>query len=1139
MSQTNLTPVQQAFQLAQTRSKVHATLVMKLLKVRRDCHVSEEEDTFLAQFLECVHRLLVVKQRAPAVERCVEFVWKFATSCKKHNEDEEDEEDFACQIIRHLLKYHNAKDSAVRFRVCQIVAATFNNLDENAEIEDDLWDSVVDCMVKRCTDKTVAVRAQATSCLRRLHEPEEKDNDATLVLIQLMNTDKAKEVRRVALSCLGISRYTLPHILTRTRDVEPTVRRKALQVLAGFDRLLEVLSISQRVRLVEQCLRDRDETVASTARDMIAMKWLPKCGEEGYDVLELLSKFDVLNEERVGLVVLQGLLQSANAPNAHSSLVSAVRNAPIMEEVQYWQVKEASLLWRAQCEYATERDDHNALEDRLRMGSIMGFCTVLKQNLPTLDAPSTEDRDYVCRQMLIQAKMLEFGHDEAGRIELNRLLTASVLDKSTPECIVSLAIEALMRTHCGNEDDYLWSMTEMISEVTDPEEMTSNQEDDEDEEQATKKRMYIQTLIQQITDKREEMTQCVRDENFSAAQSLKMDIGDLEDEIADLEGDYDVLGGKDWGLQRGLSIAEPMLRKTRQTLRQCPTLEGLWNSLLVPAMSSEFPSVRTEVAKCVGLYSLLDPSGEQGATCMPLLMRMATYDMFEVQVAAVQAMFDLIMIFPKLASFTDDQEEGERDPIDIVLSFLKDSNAMSKDDAGDGDDDDEEEDSAEIRQELTIKMTTTVAEGLARVMYNGRTRRTDVMEQLLLLFFGKSGAVSRMLSDEASTSSRSSSDPLYRARQCLHLFFPQFAVRSHQHQRIIEHSGINAFRTMMNNREDQEVDDALISGYVQFLAFYLQERESPASEAIKEMADLDSPQAASFHGRLMVTLLSELLLATSRRKRSHVSSHHLVLCKSISKLSVPTFDVVGKSLVQHLCTVCIEGSDSHGKWSAIDKKNVTRPLKTLRDKMSKEKQEEEHEWFNTDSMERVCNAHMCMLQEERDGKSKKKKRSVIATSDELDAATAALPAAGAENESESSSTSGGKAKKTKSKRKIKSKTSASASSFNLDDAFDDYSGRVSSGSNKAAPLRRRLSSSPNASARGKRVAASPEDTESDENVPKSNKQIMKKKTVVQTVVKQQEIIPSAPATTMTSMQPTKDQMLAEIDNLLSDDSDSD
>jgi hypothetical protein len=1114
------TPVQKVFQLAQLGSKAHGKLVIKLLKIRRDLHVAGED--FFSQFVQPVHQLLVVKHRHPAVERCVEFVWKFATACKKNDEDNEDEEDFACQLIRHLLKYNNAKDSAVRFRVCQLVAATFNNLDEEAEIEDDLWDLVVDVMIKRCQDKTVAVRAQATSCLRRLHEPEDMKNDATSTLVTLMNTDKAKEVRRVALSCLGISRYTLPHLLTRTRDEEPSVRRKALEILASFDRLLEVLSISQRVRLVEQCLLDRDATVAKVARDMLATKWLPKCGDEGYDVLELLSKFDVLGEEKVGLLVVNSLIQSAGESNANSKLLSAVQNAPVMKEVQYWQVKEAALLWRAQCEHAKSTNDHASLEDRLHMGSIMGFCDILKENLPTTDAPSTEDRDYVCRQMLLLAKMLEFGHDEAGRVELNRLLTASVEDKCTPESIVSLAIEVLMWTHCGNENDYLLSMTEIISNVTDDTEQEDDdddEQDDNDDEMSRKKQKYIQGLITQVQEKRNEMTQCVRDENFALAQSIKNDIADLEDEIADMEDDFDVLGGKDWGLQRGLSIAEPMLRQTRQTLKQCPILEGLWSTLLMPACESEFPSVRTDVAKCIGLYSLLDPTGEQGVVCMPLLMRMATYDMFEVQVAAIQAMFDLIMIFPKLATFEYDGGDDDKckNPITIMLSFLKNSNAMSKDDA---DDSEQEEDSEEIQQELTIKMTTIVAEGLARLMYNGRTRRTDVMEQLLLLFFGKSGAVSKMIDAWSSSSStRTSSDPLFRVRQCLHLFFPQFAIHSLQNQHIIERSGYSAFRSMMSKSSGEEINDALIEEYVKFLGFYLQERDVPETP---EDNNVRTNDALSFHGRLALNLLSEVLLSSSRRRNtSHIRSHHSALCKSVSKLNIPTWDVSGRVMVSYLCTVCIEGCDDYGKWSAIDKKNVTKPLKSFCGKMKKE---ESVALLGKENALAVCGTFMEQLQRKRDNSKKtQKNKETIASTDELD--EAAMTSQLREEKA---------LKSKKSKRKIKSKTTK-ASSFDLDNEFDDYSKRSSSGSTTSKTSSRRMSS-PIATSR-KRVTMSPPDANYENQTINSNKKISEISKAKKSIVV--EDIPLAPSAPIVSSQPTKDQMLAEIDNLLSDDSDSD
>ena len=1143
---TTPTPLEKVFALAQVGSKAHGKLVIKLLQVRQAYHAAGTD--FFADFVQPVHLLLLVKQRHAAVERCIEFVWKFATACQKINKEDDDEEDFACQLIRHLLQFNNAKDSAVRFRVCQLVAATFNNLDEEAEIEDDLWDLVVDVMIKRCQDKTVAVRAQATSCLRRLHEPDDMENDATATLIKLMNTDKAKEVRRVALSCLGISPYTLPHVLTRTRDEEPSVRRKALEVLSGFDRLLTVLSISQRVRIVEQCLLDRDDTVAGVARDMLANKWLPKCGDEGYDVLDLLMKFDVLTQEKVGLLVINGLIQAAQAPNAHPKLIAAMTTAPVMEKVQYWQVKEAALLWRAQCEHANANDDHAALEDRLHMGSIMGFCTVLKDNLPTLDAPSTEDRDYVCRQMLLQATMLEFGHDEAGRVELNRLLTASVEDKCTPESIVSLAIEALMCTHCGNENDYLWSMTEMISNVTDTDDNNDQEDggsdgghDEEDDELSKKKQKYMQGLLQQVQEKRAEMAECVRDEDFSEAQSLKMDINDLEDEIAEMEGDIDVLGGKDWGLQRGLSIAEPMLRQTRQTLKQCPTLEGLWDSLLMPALASEFPSVRTDVVKCIGLYSLLDPTGEQGSICMPLLMRMATYDMFEVQVAAVQAMVDLIMIFPKLAKAVgqddDEQDEDEeeqrscKDPITIMLSFLKNSNAMSKHEE---DSEEDEEDSAEIRQELTIKMTTCVAEGLARLMYNGRTRRSDVMQQLLLLFFGKSGAVSKMMGASSTTTAHTRSDPLFRARQCLHLFFPQFAIHSLHNQKIIERSGLATFQHLMSKHNDEKMTDSLIEEYIKFVSFYLQERQVPVVEAGEEEEAGEAgeegktskeatlpTEAQSFHGRLAMTLLTELLVASSRRRNtSHVRSHHSAICKSIGKLNIPTWDVYGRAMVSHLCTVCIDGSDEYGKWSAVDKKNVTRPLKSFRDKMKKQKGTTALSKENT--LEAV-RTYMEELQMKRDHATSTKKSKAIAPTEELDE-VATTQAMKAEQEAL-------KSKKKKTKRKIKSKTK---SSFDLDDGFDEYSNnkekRTSSGSTSSSRSSSRRISSP--IARSKRVTMSPDENQNTSS--NTNTKTVKTKVPKKLVVEE----PAAPAALMTS-QPTKDQMLAEIDNLLSDDSDSD
>jgi hypothetical protein len=59
------------------------------------------------------------------------------------------------------------------------------------------------------------------------------------------------------------------------------------------------------------------------------------------------------------------------------------------------------------------------------------------------------------------------------------------------------------------------------------------------------------------------------------------------------------------------------------------------------------------------------------------------------------------------------------------------------------------------------------------------------------------------------------------------------------------------------------------------------------------------------------------------------------VCKAISKLDVPAWDVCGVLAVSHLIGVCVEGTDTFGEWDAIAKKSVTRPLKTMLTKMGK------------------------------------------------------------------------------------------------------------------------------------------------------------------------------------------------------------
>ncbi len=60
----------------------------------------------------------------------------------------------------------------------------------------------------------------------------------------------------MVLNHIGLSKYTLPEILNRTRDVKEDVRKHAFFVLLKKVNI-KVLSISQRMTLLKDGLNDR------------------------------------------------------------------------------------------------------------------------------------------------------------------------------------------------------------------------------------------------------------------------------------------------------------------------------------------------------------------------------------------------------------------------------------------------------------------------------------------------------------------------------------------------------------------------------------------------------------------------------------------------------------------------------------------------------------------------------------------------------------------------------------------------------------------------------------------------------------------------------------------------------------------
>ena len=139
---------------------------------------------------------------------------------------------FAVQLLEHLLRHTLAEDKAVRMRTCQLVGAILNSMGANLDVDDDLWDSMLEKMLARCRDKVPSVRAAAALAVSFFQDPEEADDPVVSELTRLMSRDASKDVRKTALQNIAITKATLPHVLRRLRDNKADVRKLLYQVIA-------------------------------------------------------------------------------------------------------------------------------------------------------------------------------------------------------------------------------------------------------------------------------------------------------------------------------------------------------------------------------------------------------------------------------------------------------------------------------------------------------------------------------------------------------------------------------------------------------------------------------------------------------------------------------------------------------------------------------------------------------------------------------------------------------------------------------------------------------------------------------------------------------------------------------------------
>lgn len=157
------------FNDSQYHNTTHRKNIQSLKKLHAESITAGTEEHFFCAFLHCLHVLLSLKKGEDAAPRLLRFAVGFIvvlTADKSPSASiEEGVLRFVENLMMYLLEHVDAKDKAVRARLCQLMVACVNGVDE---LSDGVWNQFRAKMIERLFDKEASVRVQAVHATARL-----------------------------------------------------------------------------------------------------------------------------------------------------------------------------------------------------------------------------------------------------------------------------------------------------------------------------------------------------------------------------------------------------------------------------------------------------------------------------------------------------------------------------------------------------------------------------------------------------------------------------------------------------------------------------------------------------------------------------------------------------------------------------------------------------------------------------------------------------------------------------------------------------------------------------------------------------------------------------------------------------------
>ncbi|XP_033756629.1 LOW QUALITY PROTEIN: condensin complex subunit 3-like [Pecten maximus] len=777
--------MKEIFNQCQNSMQGHGQLIKSLQKVYKQT----EFTAFWSEFNMLMRYSMMVFTREPAVERTIDFITKFITSIEPEETahasvnstlDNICENNLLMEVFTFLLQVHSAKDKAVRFRCCQMINKLLSNLGENAQIDDDLYDKIYASMLERLRDKMPVVRFHAVMALARLQDPHDDNCPVIKAYLFLIKADTSPDVRRAVLSCIAPSTKTLPAILSRTRDVNDTVRKMAYMVM-GEKVHIKALSIAHRIQLLQDGLTDTADSVKDACAAKLLQAWLRML--EG-NALDLLSSLDVETSSETCELVMYALFKPSPLPELVVKFDILDDNILIpLEKLTC----ESAMYWQTLCKYIHSKGTEGEIELDKVLPNCLKLCDYIRRFVDSLtsieDLEDQVEKEFILKQLLLLVEFMELV-DNASRKGVEKLFHDMLMADHIGHHLVKYVVPQLCKLR-SSSDEAITYFAETISEIREPITMV---EKGLDEDLRRQNDIKIAGLRVKLNQAKEELEDHVRNQDFSKAADLKALISELDTEksflLSAAESKQEEVRTEKTDVATILKcqtiVAEMLEELTLKSIN--PSLQMLIESLLLPGIQSEDSRLRTVAQRALGLCCLINQ--DLVLQHLPLFMQASKIDEEEVRATALSVMFDILHLHGM------DVIQKSKTDMDNSSESM-DTSSEAPPSPGTSEEQNQDEDKQNHASNLVAflsgfldsessKLRSVAAEGQAKLMLSGRVVSPKILSHLVLLWYNP------LTEDDT------------HLRHCLGTFFPVYAFACRGNQEKVEEAFMPTLKILLN-----------------------------------------------------------------------------------------------------------------------------------------------------------------------------------------------------------------------------------------------------------------------------------------------------------------------------------------------------